>query len=243
MGDFNEILYNWEKLGTRMAENYRLMAFSEFLNACFLMDLESKGCSFTWANNRDGDAFVKKRLDRVLCNVEWRVLFPNAKAYALPTIGSDHSPLLLSLFAEPVKRKREFKFEAFWLEDAECVQIVKEAWQSPELENAEFQEKMHKVTVALTKWSRKKFMNAQRRINALKKELEEITNSQNVLQDKVRVQQLTKQIDELWKQEEMYLGDEISNQLAKMGGQKYSVLSCNDGSKEAEKQNFHVADC
>lgn len=34
------------------------------------MDLECKGCAFTWANNRNGDAHVKDRLDRAPCNVE-----------------------------------------------------------------------------------------------------------------------------------------------------------------------------
>lgn len=47
------------------------------------MDIESKGCAFTWADNIDGEALVKKRLDKVLSNVDWRVLFPNIEAYDL----------------------------------------------------------------------------------------------------------------------------------------------------------------
>lgn len=61
------------------------------------MDVESKGCIYTWANNREGGDLVKKRLDRVLCNIDWRVTFPNADVLALPNIGSDHNPLLISL--------------------------------------------------------------------------------------------------------------------------------------------------
>lgn len=117
MGDFNEILYSWEKVGKRAADHYRLAAFCDFLNECSLMDIESKGCAFTWSNNRDGEALVKKRLDRALCSIEWRVIYPNAEAFALPAIGSDHSPILLSLDPEVVKRRKVFKFEAFWLED------------------------------------------------------------------------------------------------------------------------------
>lgn len=93
MGDFNEILYNWEKIGRREADHYRLVTFRDFQNACSLMDVDSKGYAFTWANK----ALFKERLDRVLCTMEWRILFPNAEVLDLLAIGPDHSPLLLSL--------------------------------------------------------------------------------------------------------------------------------------------------
>lgn len=63
VGDFNEILYQWEKVGRRVAETYKCKAFQDFTNACALMDLESKGCAHTWANNREGDELIMKRLD------------------------------------------------------------------------------------------------------------------------------------------------------------------------------------
>jgi len=66
MGDFNDILYHWEKVGKKRAESYRMAAFRDFLFRCSLMDLESKGCAFTWKNNRTGEHLVKKRLDRAL---------------------------------------------------------------------------------------------------------------------------------------------------------------------------------
>ena len=69
VGDFNEILYHWEKVGKRLAKNYRSKAFHDFLDACALMDLESKGCAYTWANNREVEALVKERLDRAVCNI------------------------------------------------------------------------------------------------------------------------------------------------------------------------------
>lgn len=70
VGDFNEILYRLEKLGKRQADYHRMVAFQEMLNDCALMDLESKGCAYTWANNREGNELVRERLDRVVCNME-----------------------------------------------------------------------------------------------------------------------------------------------------------------------------
>lgn len=43
LGDFNKVLYQWEKVGRREGDNYKMVAFYEFLNDCLLMDLESKG--------------------------------------------------------------------------------------------------------------------------------------------------------------------------------------------------------
>lgn len=95
LGDFNEVLFYWEKVGKKMAENFRMTAFRDCLDACSLMDIESKGCAFTWSNNREGQEHVKERLDRVVSTLEWRLLFPEAEVFALPAIGSDHSPILL----------------------------------------------------------------------------------------------------------------------------------------------------
>lgn len=53
IGDFNEILYHWEKVGCREVDRYRIAAFRSFIDDCSLMDIESKGCTYTWANNRE----------------------------------------------------------------------------------------------------------------------------------------------------------------------------------------------
>lgn len=88
LGDFNEILHRWEKIGARPADFYRMTSFQDFLNDCSLLDLPSHGCAFTWSNHREGDALVKERLDRAVCNADWRVLFPHAQVLALPLRSS-----------------------------------------------------------------------------------------------------------------------------------------------------------
>lgn len=39
LGDFNEVLYVWEKVGKRLIENYRMKAFQEFLDHNGLMHI------------------------------------------------------------------------------------------------------------------------------------------------------------------------------------------------------------
>lgn len=76
MDDFNEVFYQWEKVGRREVDNYRLAAFQDFLNECSLMDLESKGCSHRLESGRTIEREMrwlkkkKKRLDRVVCNID-----------------------------------------------------------------------------------------------------------------------------------------------------------------------------
>lgn len=101
--DFNEIIHPWEKVGKRLADQHRMHSFREFLNNCYLMEVPNKGYAFTWRNNRNGQDCVKEKLDRVLCTMDWRLNFPTADVYALPAIGSDHSPILLTTEVIPQK--------------------------------------------------------------------------------------------------------------------------------------------
>lgn len=73
-------------MGKQEANHYRIVASWELLNNCLLIDVESKSCAFTWVNNRDRNALVKKRLGKILCNIDLRMKFPNVKVYAMPTL-------------------------------------------------------------------------------------------------------------------------------------------------------------
>lgn len=107
-GDFNEIIYPWEKVGKRPTDSYRLFSFRAVINDCSLMELESKGCAFTWMNNREGDELVKERLDRIMCSMDWRLIYPAAEVLALSALGFDHCPLFMNTTVEFSKTKKDF---------------------------------------------------------------------------------------------------------------------------------------
>lgn len=88
-----------------MAENYQLNAFRDFLNSSALIDIKSKDCAFTWANDRNGEALVKERLNSLM-HYESENHFLGAEAFALLTIGSDHSSIVLALSPELVKEEK-----------------------------------------------------------------------------------------------------------------------------------------
>jgi len=206
LGDFNEILYNWEKVGKHRAETYRLIAFRDFIQRYSLMDLESKGCAFTWTNNREGDQLVKKRLDRALCTATWRTIYPIAESIALPPIGSDHSPILVSLNLQRKKRAQRFKYEAFWAEEEECTQVVKKIWADPSTQQPIVVEKLQITANKLMKWSKNRFSNAKMRLAWLTNELQTLMNRTAKLQKSAAAKKITQEIEQLWRQEEMYWG-------------------------------------
>lgn len=79
IGDFNEILYPWEKWGGRGRSNQQMKDFHQALDDCKLYDLGYRGPKFTWSNCQNGDDLIKERLDYGTANLELRVLFPDAE--------------------------------------------------------------------------------------------------------------------------------------------------------------------
>lgn len=65
--------------------------FQVTMERCNLIDLGFNGDPFTWARGA-----TRKRLDRVVCNLDWRLRFNETVIYHLPKLKSDHSPLLSS---------------------------------------------------------------------------------------------------------------------------------------------------
>lgn len=113
-----------------------MQSFREVLHDCALMDIDSKGCAFTWMNYREGNDLVKDRLDRVLCNWTWRIAFSEAKVCALPAVGSDHSLLVLSTDAKMHIKWKTFYFEAYWLQHQNCQGVIDTAWSSARAKGA-----------------------------------------------------------------------------------------------------------
>ena len=94
-GDFNDILSQTEKEGDRLKEDRKIRSFKHCVDCCNFVELESKGCFYTWENNCFSGKLVKEKLDRALANPAWLMLNQNVSVSALPPVGSDHSPLLI----------------------------------------------------------------------------------------------------------------------------------------------------
>ncbi|KAF7140294.1 hypothetical protein RHSIM_Rhsim06G0103400 [Rhododendron simsii] len=128
IGDFNEVSSSKEKWGGLPVSSSRLEAFNGLVSDCSLLDLEFKGLSYTWSNNRSGLDNIRERIDRALANAEWRVMFPYAQVFQDAIIGSDHSPLLLDFYVSPTSVRKAFKFESLWTTSPNCLPTIKDNW-------------------------------------------------------------------------------------------------------------------
>lgn len=123
---------------------------------------------------------MKERLDRVLCSMDWRIMFPGAEVFALPAVGSDHSPLILETSAHSKRHKKPFHYEAYWNDDAECREVISTAWNSISHQHPAFLSNLKTVTTALSKWSHEKFSNGHARVIALQHQLQDLMNHQHL---------------------------------------------------------------
>lgn len=208
IGDFNEILAHFEKDGLRPHNHRSADLFRDFLNITGLMDMELKGCAYTWISNPRDGVVIREKLDRVLVNWPWRQVHPNAASLALPIISSDHSPIVLQPF--PNQRSgRSFNFELFWAEHEECFGVVEKKWNQG-IEDSEpwgqIRGKLKASQKALQGWHSKTFKKADEEICKLKRELHLLLDQEEQLRDVERIRSLQRQIDVLWAQEEMFWG-------------------------------------
>lgn len=108
-GDMNVVTSEAEKTGGAPVDMTKCRKFVECVNAIGLMDLGFTGNSFTWA--KGGTSPLQERLDRAICNSEWRLAYPRASVNHLPRIASDHSPIMLSLDDVAVIKPRKFRVQ------------------------------------------------------------------------------------------------------------------------------------
>ncbi|XVF38931.1 hypothetical protein REPUB_Repub20aG0145100 [Reevesia pubescens] len=134
IGDFNQILNQDEKQGGIRENGRRMQLFRDFLECRNLLDLGGVGCKFTWTNKHSLSGLIKKRLDRVVCNVLWRQRFHEAIVYNLHRLYGDHSPILLKIEGIPTPNRllRPFRFEMAWQTHEDFPDLLRRTWQVDE---------------------------------------------------------------------------------------------------------------
>ena len=79
------------------------------------VDLGYSGNKFTWAKGKWGNASIKRRLDRGIASISWRLSYPKATISHLGIIKSNHAPILLDTSPPDSFAHRPFRFKAAWL--------------------------------------------------------------------------------------------------------------------------------
>jgi hypothetical protein len=151
-GDFNIMRYSFEKNKLSQLNRYSSM-FNSIIHMQESREIEISGGQYTWSNNQ-GQPTLEK-LDRILITWEWEKFFPSVHVYKLPREISDNNPLSMVTRQNPTSRKRDFRFERYWLKNDECMEKLREIWGQPTrdskaLDRVQF--KLRKVKNFLKGW-------------------------------------------------------------------------------------------
>jgi hypothetical protein len=95
----------------------QILDFQEAVNMCFFIDLRFQGPRYTWNNNRDNDANIQGRLDRVLATSAWLDYFPMYTVSHFMGSISDHLALVVNTnTGQGVQRRKKVvrRFEEKW---------------------------------------------------------------------------------------------------------------------------------
>ncbi|XP_015959301.1 uncharacterized protein LOC107483194 [Arachis duranensis] len=126
LGDFNALLHSHEKRGGAINNHQNACKdFQECVSTSGLIDLGYSGWPFTWKRGN-----LAERLDRGLCNVEWKIAFPEAYVKHLPMLKSDHSLICLQLSNAMAQNRgrRPFHFLAAWITHPDFRNFVDASW-------------------------------------------------------------------------------------------------------------------
>lgn len=95
MGDFNNVLYTYEKIGGEMVHRKETQPFTDCLSISGFIDLKAKGCYFPWVKRGENGNRKSSNIDWALVNLEWMSILPGIIANFLPQGVSYHSPIIV----------------------------------------------------------------------------------------------------------------------------------------------------
>ena len=205
-GDFNEITHQYEKLGWKEREPNQMEGFRESLSKCGLFDLGFVGQRFTWCNERFGEQRTLLRLDRMVANSSWSKLYPEARVYHRSMSSSDHCLLYLSLKNIIPRKyvKKRFQFEAMWVREDGCKEVVEGAWD-PYRGGLGYSimDRLKRCQVSLQSWNWRVFGNVNRVLKQ-KQERLQLLEGLNCLHEKAEeIKGLRMEINETLTREEI----------------------------------------
>jgi hypothetical protein len=97
------------------------------VNKWGLLEVNPSNRKFTWGNNQKN--LVLAKIDRVFMSTDWEAAFCLVRVIALVKDISDHVSLVVDTGGNCLGMKKKFRFEKWWLERGDFMEVVKKAWE------------------------------------------------------------------------------------------------------------------
>ncbi|CAN1826510.1 hypothetical protein LINPERHAP1_LOCUS31582 [Linum perenne] len=172
MGDFNDLLDESEKRGTRDHPPSLMAGFRSATLDSGLTDVDLDGYPFP-SHRGTGASKVEERLDRAMANREWHDRYQDATLTNLVAPISDHTPILLNTSATTIQHKPfRFRYEIGWIQEAGFRDVVTNA--SKEQPGSSVMEKLSCCIGRMESWSADYRTRFTRQIREGTKRMEEL---------------------------------------------------------------------
>ncbi|KAL6201796.1 hypothetical protein ACLB2K_025508 [Fragaria x ananassa] len=205
IGDFNKVASMDEEGG--VSWSWSITRFlRNFMENNGLLDLHFTGPRLTWENKReDVNEIIRERLDQAIGNAEWLHDWPESFVKHEPRIGSDHCPMILYFQEKVVRFKKPFRFEASWVKDPDCDEVVAACWKS-KCSNPfrRWSENLESCKSGLARSSKAMFPNNKLRVERLQNALLALQEGPVSCDSKEKEQALLQEINHTWNLEESF---------------------------------------
>eukprot|EP00253_Pinus_taeda_P025402 PITA_25402 len=145
-----------------------------------LVDIQPRSGVYTWNNRRGGERQIASCLDKFLVCESLLLEGVIVDSDILPCGGSDHWSISLTARIQGTPRNKPFRFEKFWLEHPDFIQLVEKWWQEPvEIRGTKMyklQGKLKHIKNKIKEWNIKVFGNIFKEKIKIEEKLEKIHN-------------------------------------------------------------------
>ncbi|KAG2322034.1 hypothetical protein Bca52824_015247 [Brassica carinata] len=185
--------------GGRERPEASFSAFGTFLSTCDLFDLKHTGDFLSWRGQRHSH-LVHCRLDRTLVNSSWSDYFPNGRSHYLPFEGSDHRPLLTTFDSKQKKTSGVFRYDRRLRNNEDVKALISATWLASS--SLTVANRISNCRKAIVTWSKQFYINSQKNINDLRKELDLAMAARDV--DTETISRINHNLLHAYKEEEEY---------------------------------------
>ncbi|XP_024969209.1 uncharacterized protein LOC112508730 [Cynara cardunculus var. scolymus] len=175
MGDFNAMFFPHDGFGGSSRRNADMSEFYSCVEDVEVFDLHYTGIHFSWNQKPNEEGGIKRKLDRVLANMEFTSMFHDANVHFLPSGYRITLRRFYLLKAACGKRFGVFNLIISWWSIRPFLQVVKDEWSKHVEGSFMFRMTSHlKALKTLLQKLQNSYGNLSDRVSCLKSELDVI---------------------------------------------------------------------